>query len=57
MEPLQDSCGVQPSSRARRPATEEMGREKQIAPALVPGPAVSLMERMMADFSSLWATI
>ena len=46
---------IQASSRARRPATEEIGSEKQIAPARLPGPACSLIERMMAAFSSRWA--
>ena len=35
------------------PATAEIGRLKQMAPALVPGPACSLMAFIMAAFSSL----
>ena len=44
-------------SPLRRPATEEIGSEKQMAPAGVPGPAFSLMAFMMAAFSSLRATM
>ena len=44
--------GRYPASRSRRPATELTGSEKQIAPAFVPGPAFSLIARMIAAFSS-----
>ena len=44
-------------SRSRRPATDDTGSEKQIAPALVAGPACSLMARMIAAFSSACAII
>ena len=43
--------------RSRNPTTEETGREKQIAPAFVPGPACWLMARMMGAFSSRCATM
>ncbi len=46
------SGGSSSSSRARRPTTELMGSEKQIARARVSGPAFSLMAFMMAAFRS-----
>ena len=54
MEPP-EACSTY--SRSRRPATDDTGSEKQIAPALVAGPACSLMARMIAAFSSACAII
>ena len=50
-------AAAQSASLARRPATEEIGREKQMAPALLPGPACRLTADIIAAFSSRWATI